>query len=86
MGAPDFSRRSFTNFASIFSLTVVISLFLVSQPLDEELHVHQSLVLAYQRVAAKPRLPHRRCQKKSVAVELAATLVSLSALAVRRKA
>src|ERR1035437_5746514 len=30
MGAPDFSRSSFTNFASIFSLTVVISLFLVS--------------------------------------------------------
>src|ERR1700678_3392451 len=30
IGAPDFSRSSFTNLASIFSLTVVISLFLIS--------------------------------------------------------
>jgi len=85
MGAPVMSRSAFTCFASIFSLTVVISLFLISQPLGEELRIHQSLALAYLWVAAKPRLPHRRCQKKSVAVELAATLVLLSALVVRRK-
>src|SRR5579863_407233 len=38
IGAPDFSRRSFTNFASIFSLTVLISLFslyLKLNPIEE---------------------------------------------------
>jgi hypothetical protein len=29
MGAPDFSRRSFTNFASIFSATVISRFLLV---------------------------------------------------------
>src|SRR6516165_1103507 len=68
MGAPDFSRRSFTSFASIFSAT------LISLPSRYEKIV---LCIAIQLRRRRRGQPRRRCQRKSVATTIAATLLSV---------
>jgi hypothetical protein len=49
MGAPDFSRSSFTSLALIFSLTVVISLFPISAWFQPDGSRHKKSVALYRR-------------------------------------
>src|SRR3954462_6806730 len=64
MGAPDFSRRSFTNFASIFSLTVVISLF-ESPCFQPNMFRLKEKRGGYQGPALRPA--HKKCAQRSLA-------------------
>src|ERR1700738_1458611 len=75
MGAPDFSRSSFTNFASIFSLTVILSSFSFPNSIWFDL----ILTEAHSREAQSA--PPQVCNEKAWHLLLAATLSVRHALA-----